>query len=126
MNEGDAIDLVQSAIWMVVVGAGPCVGAAMAVGVVIALLQALTQIQEMTLTFVPKMIAVFVAASLTASFVGGQVLDLHPVDLRADRAGVQIGSRPPWRRGKPFGFDPRARFAATFSRGERRVLAGSK
>ena len=88
MNEGDAIDLVQSAIWMVVVGAGPCVGAAMAVGVVIALLQALTQIQEMTLTFVPKMIAVFVAASLTASFVGRQVLDLHPVGLRADRAGV--------------------------------------
>jgi flagellar biosynthetic protein FliQ len=72
MNEGDAIDLVQSAIWMVVVGAGPCVGAAMAVGIVIALLQALTQIQEMTLTFVPKMIAVFVAASLTASFVGGK------------------------------------------------------
>ena len=72
VNEGDAIDLVQSAIWMVVVGAGPCVGAAMAVGVVIALLQALTQMQEMTLTFVPKMIAVFVAASLTASFVGGK------------------------------------------------------
>jgi flagellar biosynthesis protein FliQ len=44
----------------------------MAVGVVIALLQALTQIQEMTLTFVPKMIAVFVAASLTASFVGSK------------------------------------------------------
>jgi flagellar biosynthesis protein FliQ len=71
VNEADAIDLVQSAIWMVVVGTGPCVGAAMAVGVVIALLQALTQVQEMTLTFVPKMIAVFVAASLTASFVGG-------------------------------------------------------
>ena len=72
MNETDAVDLVQSAIWMVVVGAGPAVGAAMAVGIVIALLQALTQIQEMTLTFVPKMIAVFVAASLTASFVGGK------------------------------------------------------
>ncbi len=72
MNEGDAIDLVQSAIWMIVVGAGPAVGAAMAVGVAIALLQALTQVQEMTLTFVPKMIAVFVAASLTASFVGGK------------------------------------------------------
>jgi flagellar biosynthetic protein FliQ len=72
MNEGDAVDLVQSAIWMVVVGAGPAVGAAMAVGVVIALLQALTQVQEMTLTFVPKMIAVFVAASLTASFVGAR------------------------------------------------------
>jgi flagellar biosynthetic protein FliQ len=71
VNEGDAIDLPQSAIWMVIVGAGPCVGAVMAVGVVIALLQALTQVLEMTLTFVPKMIAIFVAASLTASFVGG-------------------------------------------------------
>jgi len=72
VNEGDAIDLVQSAIWMIVVGAGPAVGAAMVVGVAIALLQALTQVQEMTLTFVPKMIAVFVAASLTAGFVGAR------------------------------------------------------
>ena len=46
MNEGDAVDLVQSAIWMVVLGAGPAVGAAMLVGVVIALLQALTQMIE--------------------------------------------------------------------------------
>jgi flagellar biosynthesis protein FliQ len=72
VNEGDAVDLVQSAIWMVVLGAGPAVGAAMAVGVAIALFQALTQIQEMTLTFVPKMIAVFVAGALTISFVGGK------------------------------------------------------
>ncbi len=72
MNEGDAVDLVQQAIWMVLVGAGPPVAAAMAVGVTIALLQALTQVQEMTLTFVPKMIAVFVAASLSLSFVGGK------------------------------------------------------
>jgi flagellar biosynthesis protein FliQ len=72
MNEGDAVDLVQSAIWMIIVGAGPAVGAAMMVGVAIALLQALTQVQEMTLTFVPKMIAIFVAAGLTASFVGGK------------------------------------------------------
>ena len=72
MIDADAIDLVQSAILMIVIGAGPAVGAAMAVGIVIALLQALTQVQEMTLTFVPKMIAVFVAASLSASFVGGK------------------------------------------------------
>ena len=72
MNGADAVDLVQSAIWMIVVGAGPAVGAAMAVGVTIALFQALTQIQEMTLTFVPKMIAIFLAGSLSASFVGGK------------------------------------------------------
>jgi flagellar biosynthetic protein FliQ len=72
VNEADAVDLVQQAIWMIVVGAGPAVGAAMAIGVAIALVQALTQAQEMTLTFVPKMIAVVIAASLTTSFVGGK------------------------------------------------------
>jgi flagellar biosynthetic protein FliQ len=69
VTEGDVLDLVQSAIWMIIVGAGPVVGAAMVVGVAIALLQALTQVQEMTLTFVPKMLVVF---SLTASFMGAQ------------------------------------------------------
>jgi flagellar biosynthesis protein FliQ len=69
VNEGDAIDLVQSAIWMVVVGAGPCVGAAMAVGVVIALLQALTQVQEMTLTFVPKMFAILLSLLVLLPFM---------------------------------------------------------
>ena len=72
MNGADAVDLVQSALWMIILGAGPAVGAAMVVGVAIALMQALTQVQEMTLTFVPKMIAIFVAGSLTASFVGGR------------------------------------------------------
>ena len=72
MNEGDALDIIQSAIWMVIVGAGPAIGAAMVVGVAIALLQALTQIQEMTLTFVPKIVVMFAVVSLTASFIGGQ------------------------------------------------------
>jgi flagellar biosynthetic protein FliQ len=73
MSQGDALDIVQAAIWMIIVGAGPPVGAAMAVGIVIALLQALTQVQEMTLTFVPKIIAIFIIVSLTASYVGGQL-----------------------------------------------------
>lgn len=72
MNEADALDLARAAIWLAIVGAGPAVGAAMVVGVIIAVLQALTQVQEMTLTFVPKIIAVLVVIYLTASFVGGQ------------------------------------------------------
>ena len=51
---------------------GPRGAAAMVVGVAIALLQALTQVQEMTLTFVPKLVVVFVVFSLTASFIGAQ------------------------------------------------------
>jgi flagellar biosynthetic protein FliQ len=70
MNQADAIDIVQSAIWTVVVASGPAVAAAMAVGIIIALLQALTQVQEMTLTFIPKIIAILLVAAFSASFMG--------------------------------------------------------
>jgi flagellar biosynthetic protein FliQ len=73
MNEADALDLIQAAIWTIIVGSGPAVAAAMAVGIVVALLQALTQVQEMTLTFVPKIVVIFAVISLTAPFIGGQV-----------------------------------------------------
>jgi flagellar biosynthetic protein FliQ len=70
MNQADALDIVQSALWTVIVACGPAVAAAMAVGVVIALLQALTQVQEITLTFIPKIIAILVVAAVTAPFIG--------------------------------------------------------
>ncbi|HWU61420.1 flagellar biosynthesis protein FliQ [Rhizobium sp. C4] len=73
MNEADALDIVQAAIWTVIVSAGPAVGAAMVVGVVIALIQALTQVQEMTLTFVPKILAVMATVALSAPFIGAQI-----------------------------------------------------
>ena len=64
MNEADALDIVQAAIWTVVVASGPPVLAAMAVGLIVALVQALTQVQEMTLTFVPKILSMFIALLL--------------------------------------------------------------
>lgn len=74
MNEVDALKIVQDAIWAVIVGAGPAVGAATAVGIVIALIQALTQIQEATLTFVPKILAVFAALLLLAPVAAAQLM----------------------------------------------------
>jgi flagellar biosynthetic protein FliQ len=70
MNQADALDIVQSALWTVIVASGPAVGAAMAIGVVIALLQALTQVQEITLTFIPKIIVILVVSAITAPFIG--------------------------------------------------------
>ena len=70
MNQADALDIVQAAIWTIIVASGPAVAAAMAVGLIIALLQALTQVQEVTLTFIPKIIAILLVASLTAPFIG--------------------------------------------------------
>jgi flagellar biosynthesis protein FliQ len=73
MNEADALDLIQAAIWTIIVGSGPAVAAAMVVGIIVALIQALTQVQEMTLTFVPKIVVIFAVISLTAPFIGGSV-----------------------------------------------------
>lgn len=73
MNEADALDLLQAAIWTVLVAAGPAVAAAMVIGLVIALIQALTQVQEATLTFVPKIVAVLVTVGISAPFVGSQI-----------------------------------------------------
>ncbi len=73
MNEADALDLVQQLIWTVLIASGPAVAVAMIVGVGIAFLQALTQVQEITLTFVPKIVAILLTVALTAPFVGAQI-----------------------------------------------------
>ena len=51
----------------------PAVIVAMVVGVGIALVQALTQVQEITLTFVPKIVAILVAVAFSAPFVASQI-----------------------------------------------------
>ena len=73
MNEADALDIVQSAIWTVILASAPAVGAAMVVGVGIALLQALTQVQEITLTFIPKIVVILVVIALTGPFIGAEI-----------------------------------------------------
>ena len=73
MNEADALNIIQHAVWTVMAAAGPAVGAAMIVGLIVALFQALTQIQELTLTFVPKIVVVLLVTAFTASFIGAQL-----------------------------------------------------
>ncbi|MCJ8506427.1 flagellar biosynthesis protein FliQ [Rhizobium lemnae] len=73
MNEADALEIMQAAMRTVLIAAGPAVLAGMLVGVVIAFIQALTQIQEMTLTFVPKIVAILLCCGLAAPFIGSQI-----------------------------------------------------
>ena len=73
MNEADALEIVQYAIWTVLLASGPAVVVAMLVGVSIALIQALTQVQEITLTFVPKIVAILLAVAFSGPFVGAQI-----------------------------------------------------
>ena len=73
MNEADALEIVQYAIWTVLTASAPAVIVAMVVGIAIAFLQALTQVQEITLTFVPKIVAILLAVALSGPFVGAQI-----------------------------------------------------
>lgn len=57
MNEIVALDLLRQALWVTLQVAGPPLAVALATGVLVSLVAAVTQIQEMTLTFVPKVTA---------------------------------------------------------------------
>ena len=59
MTEIEVIDIAKDALLILLIAGAPIMAIAMGVGLIVALFQALTQIQEMTLTFVPKIIAVF-------------------------------------------------------------------
>ncbi|MCG8445558.1 MAG: flagellar biosynthesis protein FliQ [Hyphomicrobiales bacterium] len=69
MNGPEALDLARDGITTLLVVASPLMLIGLFVGVAIALFQALTQIQEMTLVFVPKIIAIFVSMIVLLPFM---------------------------------------------------------
>lgn len=70
MDSASAIDFARSAIYVLLEVITPAMLTALVVGLVIGLLQALTQIQEMTLVFVPKIIAIFIVLLVSLPFCG--------------------------------------------------------
>ncbi|MBK0398109.1 flagellar biosynthetic protein FliQ [Limibaculum sp. M0105] len=69
MTEAMLIGLMREAAWVGLVIAAPILGVALVVGLLIGLVQALTSIQELTLTFVPKMLAIMVMFWATLGFM---------------------------------------------------------
>ena len=69
MNQTMALDLMRSAFLTTIRAAAPILIIAMVVGLLISILQATTQVQEQTLTFVPKMIAVLFSLILLGAFM---------------------------------------------------------
>ena len=64
------MDVARDGLTTLIYTAGPIMLVALALGVIVALFQSLTQIQEMTLTFVPKILAVFVALLVLFPYMG--------------------------------------------------------
>lgn len=70
MTGAEVLDIARDGIWTLIIVSAPMMIVGLVVGVVIALFQALTQIQEMTLVFVPKILAIFITMLITLPFLG--------------------------------------------------------
>lgn len=86
MNGAEVIDVARDAITTLVLVGMPLMLVGLVVGVVVSLLQALTQIQEQTLVFVPKIIAIFVAMLIALPFMG-DLLASHMARIAARIVG---------------------------------------
>lgn len=73
MNEVEVLDISREAVFTLLKVVTPLLLVALFVGLIIGIFQALTQIQEMTLAFVPKIISVFVAIIFLFPFMLGQM-----------------------------------------------------
>ncbi|HPQ50937.1 MAG: flagellar biosynthetic protein FliQ [Alphaproteobacteria bacterium] len=83
MDENEVVDLVRAAIMLSIELSAPVMLVGLVVGTAIALVQALTQVQEVTLVFVPKILAIFLAI-----FIGLPMMTVSLVEfmnLLADR-----------------------------------------
>jgi flagellar biosynthetic protein FliQ len=76
MTELAIFEVLRSALWAAVLMSLPILSVTLILGFVVGLLQALTSIQEMTLTFVPKIFAVVVVMFLTLGYMTRIALDL--------------------------------------------------
>jgi len=75
MNETAVMEIGREALMVVLLTAGPIMMAGLLIGLAIALFQALTTIQEMTLTFVPKIIVIFLAIMVFLPFMMTEVVE---------------------------------------------------
>jgi flagellar biosynthesis protein FliQ len=79
MTGPEVLDIARDAIYTLIVVSAPVMLVGLAVGIAISLIQALTQIQEMTLAFVPKILAIFISLLIALPFMAEK---LHVEMLR--------------------------------------------
>ena len=86
MSGPEVLDVARDAIMTLVIASAPLMLVGLAVGVIISLFQALTQIQEMTLVFIPKILAIFAAMLIALPFMA-DALQGHMARVAARIAG---------------------------------------
>ncbi|WP_374304362.1 flagellar biosynthesis protein FliQ [Ferrovibrio sp.] len=88
MTAVEVVDVMRDGIWVLIKVAGPAMIVSLVIGIAISLFQALTQLQEPTLTFVPKILAIFGTLILTMPFmIGTMITFMEQIAIRI--AGLQ-------------------------------------
>jgi len=77
MGATEIFDVLREGLWVALIVALPVLGVALLVGVVIGLLQALTSVQEVTLTFVPKLAAILAVFWLSMGYSGQLLVNFY-------------------------------------------------
>lgn len=72
--EDQILQIAREGLYLALLVSAPPVLTSMLVGLLISVVQATTQIQEQTLTFVPKLVAVFLSLAIAAPWIGSQLL----------------------------------------------------
>ncbi|SOB93086.1 flagellar biosynthetic protein FliQ [Ureibacillus xyleni] len=75
MSQEMVISIAERAIWIVLIVSGPLLIVALVTGLLVSIFQATTSIQEQTLAFVPKIVAVFIALIFFAPFMISQMIN---------------------------------------------------
>lgn len=75
MNDATVIALAQDALWTTVLVSGPILILTLVIGMLVSVFQAMTQINEATMTFVPKIIGVFAIAALLGPWMIGTMVN---------------------------------------------------
>ncbi|MSS62998.1 flagellar biosynthesis protein FliQ [Velocimicrobium porci] len=74
MTEAQVIDIARETLWIVIKVSAPMLLVSLIVGLIISIFQTVTSIQEQTLTFVPKLIAIFVVIILAGNWVMNNIV----------------------------------------------------
>lgn len=88
MDDSQLIDLMREATWVGLVISAPILVIALVTGILIGLLQALTAVQELTLTFVPKLVAILIVFVATAGFMIARLTGLFHDSILPAISGV--------------------------------------
>jgi len=75
VSQQDVINIARNTLWVIIETSMPLLLVSMVVGLIISLFQTLTSIQEQTLTFVPKLLAIFVALMIMGSWLLNTIVE---------------------------------------------------